>query len=80
MASRSFAEVHRDVMQLKDVLMSAAADLSELLPPKKARSAQHYIYQAAVMCLAHGSLLRQEMEVSGIEPLIPDQDANGAPF
>lgn len=38
-------------------LEEIASEVPNILPPRKARAAQHYIYQVMVMLLAHRAML-----------------------
>jgi hypothetical protein len=64
----------------KACLDEIATEVGSILPGKKARSCQHYVFQAMVMLMAHRAMLEAYLIDIGEDPAGYDTGENPPPF
>lgn len=80
MNTGSAKEQYEQLSMWRDWLNEIAKELGDVLPGRKARSAQHYLFQALVMILAHRAMLEAYLEDSGQLPPDDDSPPTEVPF
>jgi hypothetical protein len=80
MHHKNLREAYEHVVLLYDTLSEIAVEVGEILPPKKAKSAQHYLYQTLVMLLAHKAMMKEHLNLNEEDEEPPAPQMGEPPF